>query len=180
MQERLQMALQRLLQGQDKDTVNEAFTTAICQGNAAYADDHCRVDLSNGTVNIFNGKTGDEEGFIKFSIDIKEKDPQTGFKVVFKFITGSREVELKIVNLAEGVVFWATGFWDSNDDEWLTLEIHDQSMLDDGIPPVTEKQGISNARKIVSGLIRENGRIFKTVDDILEATKNADDISYLT
>lgn len=63
MEERLQKALQLLLQSQDQNIVNRSFAAAICDEGQS-----CRVDLQRRTVNIYDG--GEEVGFIKFTIDI--------------------------------------------------------------------------------------------------------------
>lgn len=65
MNEKLQQCLQRFLRGQDPDSVNYFFEPLCEEGQAV------RVDLQRGTANIFDSETGDEVGFVRFSIDIQ-------------------------------------------------------------------------------------------------------------
>ena len=67
MGERLQKALQLLLRGQDSDSVNHFFTSALC-GEGEYAE----VDLIRGTVHIIDSEDGKELKFIRFAIGIEE------------------------------------------------------------------------------------------------------------
>lgn len=68
MNEKLQHCLQRLLRGQDSDSVNFFFEILCEEGQAV------RVDLERGTANIFD-EGGDEVGFVQFAIGIQERQP---------------------------------------------------------------------------------------------------------
>ena len=138
MSEKLQQCLDALLRGQDSDTVNELFTGVLCED-----DQFCRVDLQRGTANIFD-EDGEEVDFIKFALSIQQI-PTKGLKVVVEGEAGSREVDLKVIDVVSGKpVFWGGGFWDSNEDEWLSLELHDTTMVaehfdfDDDAEPTAE------------------------------------------
>jgi|19_taG_2_1085344.scaffolds.fasta_scaffold04337_3 hypothetical protein len=71
MNKRLQKALQLLLQGQDRDSVNEFFTNALCDEDG---DQFCQADLQRGTANIFDSETGEEVKTVKFAISIEEME----------------------------------------------------------------------------------------------------------
>lgn len=65
MNEKLALALQNLLQGQDTDSVN-FFFKPLCEEDQAI-----RVDLNRGIACIIDGETGDEIKIVRFSIDIQ-------------------------------------------------------------------------------------------------------------
>ena len=50
-----------------------------------------------------------------------------GLKVKVEFVGGSREVDFKIIDTPDKVVFWADGVWDSIEGEWFAMYIHNMT-----------------------------------------------------
>jgi len=63
--ERLQQAFLTLLRGQDQDTVNQHFTSAMCM-----AGEYAVVNLQKGIVNIHDSDTGEEKKCFRFETTI--------------------------------------------------------------------------------------------------------------
>ena len=99
-----------------------------------------------------------------------EKEMQ-GLKVKVEFAGGSREVDFKIIDTPDKVVFWADGFWDSIEGEWFAMDILNMTLLG----PNAER---GTAMNIVDGLITSDGLVFPDVKAIIEAAKRGD-ASYL-
>lgn len=71
--ERLQQAFHTLLKGQDQDTVNAHFTSAMCM-----AGEYAVVNMEKGTINVHDSDTGEETKFFRFetTISLVETDFQ--------------------------------------------------------------------------------------------------------
>jgi len=96
---------------------------------------------------------------------------EKGLKVKVEFVGGSREVDFKIIDIPDKVVFWADGFWDRYGGEWLGMDVHDMTLLG-------PNADLGTAMNIVDGLIEADGLVFPDVEAIIEAAKLGD-ASYL-
>lgn len=67
MNEALKIALRKLFEAQDDDTVNEVFGGRFCSEG-----EYAGVDLINGEVRICDSETGDLKRTISFKIAIAE------------------------------------------------------------------------------------------------------------
>lgn len=95
---------------------------------------------------------------------------KAGLRVLVVGEMGSRDIDLKVTDIASGEqVFWGGGFFDGDQDEWLSVEIHDTTMLKH-IEEAAEKETV--AKQVVMGLVLESGTVFANVQELIEAVKD--------
>lgn len=93
-------------------------------------------------------------------------------KIVTEFTPGSRESELKIVEDGK-VVLLADGYWDNNEDEWLSLDIQLQELFEcDQDDDESCLAAETKCKQIVMYYINYGGEEFASVDELYDSAKN--------